>query len=65
MFLSRKPRHIAALAIKLQPMLKSEARNEILIRIGLRPSQLVVEMNNGKNDAEFMTQFEQQPQKRN
>ena len=32
--------------IKLQPKLPREPRNKFLIRLGLRPTQLMVEMNN-------------------
>ena len=59
MLLSSKLRHVAALAVELQPVLTSQTRNKILIRIGLRPAQLVVEMNDGEDDAEFLTQSKQ------
>jgi hypothetical protein len=60
-----KPRHIATRAIKLQPVLTSQPSDKLLIRLRLRPAQLVVEMNNGEDNAEFVTQFNQQAQQSN
>ena len=48
--------------MKLQPMLTSQSRNKLLIRVRLGSTQFVIEMNNGENDAEFTAQFNQQPQ---
>ena len=59
------PGNIIAVAIKLQIMLASQTRDESLIRIGLRPAQLVIEMNDRENNPQLTSQFQQQPQKRN
>jgi hypothetical protein len=56
--------HIIAVDVKLQTIFASQIRDEFLIDIRLRSPQLVVEMNNGKDDAEFVLQLQQQPQKR-
>src|ERR1019366_10585948 len=56
---------LAALGVKLQPVLTRQVRDKLLIRVRLRPAQLVVEMNNRQDDAEFLTQFNQQAKKRN
>jgi hypothetical protein len=45
-------------------MLTSQSRNKLLIRVGLSPAQLVVEMDHGNDDAKFALQFKQQTQKR-
>jgi len=50
--------------MKLQSMLTRQIRNKLLVRIGLRPAQLVVEMNYGEDDAEFVAQVQQQAQER-
>jgi hypothetical protein len=63
--ISRKPRHITAINIKLQPVLTRQFRDKLLIRLRLRPAQLVIEMNDGDNDAKFVTQFNHQPQECN
>jgi hypothetical protein len=65
MLLSRDLLHIAALAIKLQPMLTSQIGDKLLIRVRLRPAHLVIEMNDAEYDAEFLPQFDQQSQQRN
>jgi hypothetical protein len=51
--------------MKLQPMLTRQFRDKLLIRLRLCPAELVVEMNNGQNDAKLVTQFDQQAQERN
>jgi hypothetical protein len=65
MLFSSPPTNIAASSMKLQPMLPSQPSNKLLIRVRLRPAQLVVEMNNRKDNAQLMPQFNQQPQQRN
>src|ERR1700685_1930412 len=57
-------RSIIAFAIKFQPVLASRSLNEHLIRVGVSTAQFVIEMNDGKDDAEFVTKFEQQAQER-
>jgi hypothetical protein len=64
-FIGSKLRHIAAFAVKLQPMLSSQIRDKFLVRIRLGPAQLVIEMNDRENDPECLTQFDQQTQERN
>jgi RimJ/RimL family protein N-acetyltransferase len=64
MFLGSQPCRIATSSMKLQPMLTRQPSNKLLIRLRLRPTQLVVEMNNGGDNAEFLTQFDQQTKKR-
>ena len=61
LFLCRASGHVFAAGMEFQIVLASQPRDEFLIGIGLRPSQFVIEMNNGKHDAEFMPQFQQQP----
>jgi hypothetical protein len=51
--------------VKLQPVLTSQALDELLIRIRLPYTQLVIEMNDGKNNPQLTPQLQQQPQKRN
>jgi hypothetical protein len=50
--------------MKLQPMLTSQSRNKLLIRLRLRPAQPVIEMNDGEDNAELLPQLDQQPQQR-
>jgi len=65
MLLGRKLSRVTARGRKLQTMLTSESRNKLLIRVRLSPAQLVVEMNNGEDDAQFVAQLNQQAQQRN
>ena len=65
MLLSGELRRIATSRIKLQPMLPSQPRNKLLIRVRLRPAQPVIEVNDGENDTKFLSQLDQQPQQRN
>jgi hypothetical protein len=46
-------------------MLPSQPSNKLLIRLRLRPAQLVVEVNNRKDNAHLMPQLNQQPEQRN
>jgi hypothetical protein len=64
-FLGGKLSHITASRMKLQPTLASQPRDKRLIPVGLRRAKLVVEMNDGENDAKFVTQLKQQPKQRN
>ena len=63
--LARALRNIVAIDIKLQIVLARQPRDEFLIRVRLRPAQLVIEMNNRKDNPEFAPQLQQQPQQRN
>jgi hypothetical protein len=45
-------------------MLTSQSSNKLLVRLRLRPAQLVIEMDDGENDAEFLPQFEQKTEER-
>ena len=48
--------------MKLQVVFKSQACDKFLIFFGLHPTQLVIEVNNRKNDAQLMPQFHEQSQ---
>ncbi len=63
--MSSKPSHITAINKTLQLKLAGQVRNKFLIHIRLRPTQPMIEMNDGNHDAEFTTQLNQQPQQRN
>jgi hypothetical protein len=58
-------RHIVAVGQKLQIVLPRQIGDEFLISIRLLPAQLVIEMNDGKNNPESAAQFQQQPQESN
>ena len=58
-------RHIVAIDMEFQTMLASQIRDEFLIAVRFRPAQLVIEMNNRHNNAEFAPQLQQHPQERN
>jgi hypothetical protein len=53
---------IFAVDEELQVELVSQASNKLLIPVGLRPAQLVIEMNNRHNNAEFLPQLQQHAQ---
>jgi hypothetical protein len=57
--------HIAAFASDLQVMQIRQRANELLVGVRLCSSELVIEMNNRKDGAKFVPQFEHQPQQRN
>ncbi len=65
MLLTRMLRHVVAINEKFETMRARQFRHEMLISIRIRPAQLVVEMNDGKNNAKLAPQLDQQPQKRN
>jgi len=58
-------RHIIAVDVKLNVVLSRQLRHEFLIRIRFSPTQPVIEMNDRRDNAEFVPQLQQQPQKRN
>ena len=62
--LSRAYRHVTAVADQFKAMLLSKLADERFIRIRLRASQLVIEMNNGENDTDFLSQFEHKAEQR-
>jgi hypothetical protein len=64
MLLISELRHVAAFAVKFQPVLASQSGYELLIGVRFCSTQLVVEMNNGENDTKVMTQCKQQAQER-
>jgi hypothetical protein len=64
MFLGSMLRHIPAGAIKLQPVVPRQILDKLLVQIRLRPAQLVIEMYNRENKAEFTAQLKQQTQQR-
>jgi hypothetical protein len=61
-FSSSKLSHIAAGSMKLQPVIASKPANKLLIRLRLRATQPVIEVNNRENNAKLLTQLKQQPQ---
>jgi len=60
MFLRRMKCHVTALAVQLQLVPLSQFRHEPFILIRLSTTQLVIEMNHRKDDADFLAQFQQQ-----
>ena len=58
-------RRIAAFAIKFQPVLARQSLYKCLIRVRFRSAQLVIEMNDGNYDAQFLTQLQEQTQQCN
>ena len=56
---------IVAVGEKLQIALTRQISDELLIRIRLLATQLVIEMNDRKNNPELTAQLQQQSQKRN
>jgi hypothetical protein len=62
--LSRAYRHVTAVADQFKAMLLSQLADERFVRIRLHASQLVVEMNNGENDTNFLSQFEHKAEQR-
>jgi hypothetical protein len=61
----RVPRHIIAIAMKLEIMLARQRRHEFLIRLRLRPAQFVIEVNNRKDNSQLAPQLQQHSQQRN
>jgi hypothetical protein len=61
-FLGGSGGNVVAVGVKDQVVLASQAGDKSLIRVGLRPAQLVVEMHDRENDAKFAAQFEKQAQ---
>jgi hypothetical protein len=57
-------RHIVAFGEKLEIVLPRQSADELLILVRLLPAQLVIEMNDRKDDPKFAPQLKQQPQKR-
>ena len=64
MFLGSMPRHIIPIAIKFEIMQASQIRDEPLIRVRFRPAQLVIEVNNRKDNPQLAPQLQQHPQQR-
>ena len=56
---------IVAVGEKLQIALTRQISDELLIRIRLLATQLVIEMNDRKNNPQLTAQLQQQSQKRN
>jgi hypothetical protein len=55
---------IAVIRAKLERMALSQARNEFRIGIRFSTAQIVIEVNYREHQANFLSQFKQQPQKR-
>jgi hypothetical protein len=64
-FLRRMLRDIVGVTKKLEIVRARQTRDKLLVGIRLRSAQLVIEMNDGDNDAKFVTQFNHQPQECN
>ena len=64
MLLLRMPGYVVAVGNELQITLPSQVRNEFLVRVRLSPAELVIEMNNRRDDPQFAAQLQQQPQQR-
>ena len=58
-------RHIIAVRQKFQTVLPRQIGDELFITIRLFPAQLVIEMNDRKNNPQLTAQLQQQSQKRN
>ena len=58
-------RHIVAVGMKFQIVRARQIGDEFLIRVRLCPAQLVIEMNDGEDNPQFLPQLQQQPQKCN
>ena len=58
-------RHVPAAAMQLQFVMPCQLRDKTLIRIGFRPAQIVVEVNDREHDADFLAKLEQQSKQRN
>jgi len=52
-------RHIVAVEEKLEIVLPRQTVDELLIRVRLFPAQLVIEMNDEKNNAQLTAQLQQ------
>jgi hypothetical protein len=65
MLLCRVPRHVLAVNMEFQIMLASQVRHEFLIAVRFAPAQLVIEVNNRKDNPQLAPQLQQQPQERN
>jgi hypothetical protein len=64
MLLRRMLRNVIAVAVKLQVIPSSQLRDEFMIGVGFGPSKFVIEMNNGKDNAQLVPQLQHQPQER-
>jgi hypothetical protein len=64
MFLGRMPSHVLAIDMEFEIELASQARNEFLIGVGFRPAQLVIEVNNRKDNPQLAPQLQQHAQQR-
>src|SRR5581483_8087385 len=62
--LARMPCDVVAVAIKLEPVPMSETTHELLIRLRIRTSQLVIEVNNRKDDPQLVAQLNHHTQQR-
>lgn len=48
-------------AVKFEPVRGSQAGNEILIRVGVSASKLVIKVNHGRDDAQFVPHLQNEP----
>src|SRR6185437_7573756 len=52
------------LSVEFQLVLQSEGLYELLVTIGLFPAKLMIQVNDGENDAQLFAQLQEQPQQR-
>jgi len=57
--------NISAAGVKPELVLARQAGDKFLVRVRLRPTQLVVEVNYHQDNPEFLAEFEQKAQQRN
>ena len=57
--------NISAAGVKLELVLARQTGDKFLVRVRLRPTQLVVEVNYREDNPEFLVEFEQKAQQRN
>src|SRR2546430_2277685 len=51
--------------VKLQPMLRGESCNELLVRVGSVAAQLVIKVHHAQHDPQFLAQLEEKQQQSN
>ena len=57
-------RDVAAVAVQLQFVMPGQLRDEALVGIGFRSAQIVIEVNDGEHNADFVAKLEQQSKQR-
>ncbi len=64
LFTARELGDVFPISMKFEIVLAGEIGDELLVFVGLRPAQFVVEVDDGKNDPEFVPQLKQKPEER-